>query len=410
MLTNKYGLYTMIMSLSLLLIPAQIMSQNGELEEIEKNADILNEKAQKLSETAEKLHLKFESPFENGFSALNHNMSDEYNAKLGLYLDDINFEEAYEKHYPENYGVLVSGVISGGNAKRAGLLRGDIIMEFDGEKVRFEEHLMNLRDGKKIGDVVEIVYFRNEKVFKTSLTFSPEIEDEDLEIGEKSLKSIKEKKLSPGFGGGGPYVTTIKYDFSSINNFLTANGFGKITSSNLITFGGGGSGNVGNGWFIGGHGGGMEMKEQIQVGEVGSGSSRKYQLDMAYGGVTITKKQAIYSKRFVLDAGILLGGGSMDLTLHQTGGNYLWDAAIDDSDNYSVNYRKDFFVYRPSVGLMVRIKNWMAIHGSVGYFGSYATTDDWSDEYFNFSVRPGTNKSPQIPNDISYSLGFWFGF
>lgn len=410
MLTNKYGLYTMIMSLSLLLIPAQIMSQDAELEEIEENAGILDERAQELSEKTEKLTLKFERSFENGFSAFNHHRADEYNAKLGLYIDDINFEEAYEKHYPENYGVLVSGVISGGNAKRAGLLRGDIIMEFDGEKVLFEEHLMNLRDGKKIGDVVEIVYFRNEKILKTSLTFSPEIEDEDLEIDEKSLKSTKKKKLSPGYGGGGPEVLMIDYDFSAINNFLTLNGFGEISSNSLITFGGGGMGNVGGGWFIGGLAAGLEMYQQIKIAGDDPGF-RKYNLELSFGGVTITKKHAIYSKRFVLDAGIMLGGGTMKFTMHQTDGNYSWGEAINGSDSYSVNYKKDFFTFRPSVGLMVRIKNWMAIHGSIGYFGTYATTEEWSDDYFEFTVQPASSKSsPPLPNDLSYSLSFWFGF
>ena len=71
--------------------------------------------------------------------------------KLGVYLEDMDFEDAYEMHYPECYGVLISSVISGGNAHKAGLTDNDIIMEFDGEQIRYEDHLVNLRNTKKIG-------------------------------------------------------------------------------------------------------------------------------------------------------------------------------------------------------------------------------------------------------------------
>ena len=83
--------------------------------------------------------------------------------KLGIYLENLDFEKVYEKHYPNNYGVLVTGVVSGGNADRAGILKGDILMEFDSELIRFEDHLLNLRDGKAHGDSATVKVFRNEK-------------------------------------------------------------------------------------------------------------------------------------------------------------------------------------------------------------------------------------------------------
>ena len=72
--------------------------------------------------------------------------SDPNKVKLGLYLEDLDFETAYEMHYPDSYGVLVTSVISGSNSHKAGLTDNDIIMEFDGEKVRFENHLLSLRN------------------------------------------------------------------------------------------------------------------------------------------------------------------------------------------------------------------------------------------------------------------------
>jgi len=49
---------------------------------------------------------------------------------LGVYLADMTFQDAYEMHYDYNYGVLLSGVVPGGGAQQAGLMKGDIIMEF----------------------------------------------------------------------------------------------------------------------------------------------------------------------------------------------------------------------------------------------------------------------------------------
>lgn len=333
---------------------------------------------------------------------------DERGVKLGLYLDDLDFEEAYERHYPENYGVLITGVVKGGNADRAGLVKGDIIMEFDGEKVRFEDHLISLRDTKHVGDSAQVKFFRNEKILTTKIYFLPPAPEVD-----KKGKVISKKKLSPGFGGGGFQALVIDYDFPEIREYLQLNGFKDLNSGYLAAWGGGGMGTIGKGWFIGGMGGGLTNEQKIQV--LASDSSligyRKYRLDFGYGGATITKKYPLFTERLVLDFSIMLGGGGVNLTVSQTDGDFSWGNQVDKGDTYSVTYKKNFFAYRPSVGLLIRIKNWVGIHGSVGYFGTYVTDKSWTDELFDFTVTPAAGKSsPDLPNSLSYSLGFWFGF
>ena len=88
---------------------------------------------------------------------------------MGVYLDDLNFEDAYEMHYDYNYGVLLDGVVKGGPADKAGLMENDIIMEFDGVKARYEDRLRSLIKSKNVGNSVKVKYFRDEKIMTTTL-------------------------------------------------------------------------------------------------------------------------------------------------------------------------------------------------------------------------------------------------
>lgn len=323
--------------------------------------------------------------------------------KFDAYLKDMDFEKAYEKHYPYNYGVLVTGVEYGGNSQKAGLIKGDIIMKMDGEKVLYEDHLIGLRNSKKIGDTVTLKIFRNEKLLEKTITFSPPYKDKD-EDGDDHDE--EKKKLSVGYVGGGPAFYHIDFDFSGINTLLQLNGFDSMNDGYVVAYGGFGMGNVGKGWFIGGLGASYDRSEQILVPDT-TGVYRSYDFNSSFGGVTITKKIPLFTKNIVLDFGMMLGHGETSISINQTSGDFTWDEEIEGGENYSLHYKKSYLAYRPEVGLLVRIKSWVGIHGSVGYFGSYSKDNKWTDQNFDFTVD-GT--SPNTPNGLSYSLGIWFGF
>ena len=333
----------------------------------------------------------------------NYDNDYEANPKLGAYIDDMDFEDAYTMHYPYCYGVYIDDVTTGGNADRAGLVEGDIIMEFDGEKVRFEDHLLQLRDSKNIGDTVTIKIFRNEQEIETQLTFTapkPKIEKEVKHY--PGMK--KDRKQHPGYGGGGPELILLDSDFAGINKILEANGFDGLTDTYMPLFGGYGMGNVGNGWFIGGGGYGYEKIQKISI----DGGTRRYEYSVGFGGMTVNKKIALM-KNVVVDLGLLVGGGEASLELRQTDGDYSWDDDFDDNPSYySLKYRKKFMAYRPSAGMLIRVLPWMGIHGSVGYLGSYSFNDDWKDDYFKYTVK-SEGDSPKVFDGLSYSLGVWFG-
>lgn len=57
-------------------------------------------------------------------------------AWLGVYIQEVSPEIAKAMGLPEPFGALVTEVLSGSPAEKAGLKRGDIIIEFDGKKVK----------------------------------------------------------------------------------------------------------------------------------------------------------------------------------------------------------------------------------------------------------------------------------
>ncbi|NOZ74264.1 MAG: PDZ domain-containing protein [FCB group bacterium] len=352
-----------------------------------------------------------QSQLENAFqdlenTSINMNLNDDSreNLQFGLYLENLDFEEAYERHYPYNYGVLVSGVVNGGNADRAGIVKGDIIMEFDGEKVRYEDHLLSLRDSKKFGDTVALTIFRNENIIERSLTFSPRAPKTRI---YKDGKMITEKsRISPGYGGGGPLFVSVDFDFPEVSKLLVANGFDALTGKPVTFYGGYGMGNVGHGLFIGGGGAGFTADQQIQK-SAGTGYKR-YLLESGYGGVMIHKKKALFTKKLVLDLGLLLGGGSTSITVSSTDGGFSWNSDIENNINSeSFKYQKDYFVYQPSIGVLVRITDWFGIDANVGYMGTYAKENSWKEANFDFSIDDG---NPELFNSLSYSVGLWFGY
>ncbi len=333
--------------------------------------------------------------------------------KLGLYIEDLDFEKAYQMHYPNCYGVLVTGVVSGGNADRAGLVKDDIIMEFAGQKVRYESHLLNLRDSQKTGDTVQVTFFRNEDILTTELTFT-EIEGKDSHYYEDEvIKFGKGHKLTPGYGGGFVEATRIDYNFDIINNLIAGYGFGPV--SDAIFIGGGGMGNIGNGWFIGGKGAGFKYNRNISyltaipnIPDSTLNVKRTLNIESGFGGVTVVKKVALFSNRVVLDMGTLIGGGSTFIEIAQTDGDYSWEGTdLNNGINWYAKYEKSYLVINPSVGLLVRINNWLGVHGSYGYLYTWSIDDQWREQPFDFDVSGG---SPDAPSGASASVGVWFGF
>jgi serine protease Do len=77
-----------------------------------------------------------------------------------------NVTEEYSQVYALPVGVYVSQVTTGGGADNAGIKAGDVIIEFDGDKITSMEQLTQLIKQHAVGDKVSIRVIRNGKAAK----------------------------------------------------------------------------------------------------------------------------------------------------------------------------------------------------------------------------------------------------
>jgi serine protease Do len=81
--------------------------------------------------------------------------------QLGVFLRDLDEATAKEKKLPTTDGALVDRVESGSAAEKAGLRSGDVIVEFDGERVRTVAQLRRLITESRPGKGMFVTVVRN---------------------------------------------------------------------------------------------------------------------------------------------------------------------------------------------------------------------------------------------------------
>ncbi len=347
--------------------------------------------------------------------------------KMGVYLSDLDFQDAYEMHYPACYGVYVSGVVQGGPSDEAGIIKDDIIMEFDGKKVKFEDHLVTLIKSKNIGDEVEVVLFRSEEILSTKVilgTLHPKKEKDIIITKDGKIK----KKYSVGDGGGSWFPIWFMPDFKDFNGMLAELDFQEETFSEkgFLIHGGGGQGNVGKGWFIGGMGAGYSNKETtkhdwthfIDSLEVTNTISRTAEYEIGFGGVTLDKRFAL-SKKIIGSVGMMLGWGNTQYKIQQHDknqelGNFDFNedlnAQMDDYYDYvsTLKMKNDYILVQPKFMLMYRILDWLSFRAEAGYMLSYSAKG-WQGVWNGESVK--VENEPKLDLDgLTLVIGPWFGF
>jgi len=80
---------------------------------------------------------------------------------LGIAIQDLTPE--LSKYFKVNDGVLVSQVFTNGPAKKAGLMRGDVIVEFDGKKIKKYRELQSIVATTPVNKVVSVKVIRKGK-------------------------------------------------------------------------------------------------------------------------------------------------------------------------------------------------------------------------------------------------------
>ncbi|MBU3188660.1 trypsin-like peptidase domain-containing protein [Clostridium bowmanii] len=89
---------------------------------------------------------------------------------IGISCRDITAD--ISKQYNMPVGVYVSQIKEFSAAEKSGITSGDIIVKFDGKKIKTVDELNKIKGTHKSGDVVKIELVRNSKTVKINLTLS----------------------------------------------------------------------------------------------------------------------------------------------------------------------------------------------------------------------------------------------
>ena len=418
-----HGALAIVMTFAVsLLIASPAFAQGGTTIQIDFAQDLEQELEDVAMEVQEVLD---EIGVETGINIHIEDDDNDSRPKLGVYLSDMDFEDAYKMRYPYAHGVLVNGTVNNGAADKAGIIEDDIIMFFDGSKVRYEDHLVRLIRSKNFGDQVKLVFRRDEAIDSAVVTFTAPVKKEkgtSLEMHDEDQKQ-KKRKNSRGYGGGGFTPMLVQDEFVDVVDLMTELGLSStpFRSEGIVLWGGSGQGYVGNGWFLGGFGNGGGLSKTVSYPDGVTPTStveRDITFAMGFGGLTIEKRLAPFSWA-VIGGGVGIGGGGIDLSVTQRDAEFTWTGLgteLLNTKSTSVNFTKNYAIVHPRASVMLKLTSWMRLKAEYGYMYGYAFTDGWKTTLGGGSIDEKDKSyelvgSPDTELQAStVSLGLWFGF
>ena len=113
---------------------------------------------------------------------------------LGVRIQDVTKEIADVEKLDQPRGALVASVAENSPSDKAGVKAGDIILEFNGERIQEMKQLPIIVARTKVGKKVTVKIWRNKKEIVKSITLGRLETSEDFKVSEKS-KPEKEKTI-----------------------------------------------------------------------------------------------------------------------------------------------------------------------------------------------------------------------
>jgi len=337
--------------------------------------------------------------------------------QLGVFLENLDFETAYKRHYDYTYGVLVTNIIPGSPAARAGLMQDDIIMELDGNEIQYNAQVERLLAGKQGGDLISVRYFRDEQVRTTEVTLeatttAPEPERVDVRRRPR-FRIFSDDTGDGGFGFNASWFTP---DHEEISNLITDMGFADVLSDAPVD----GLSDDGfmmrgfqlqfegdNGWYWGILRNAYKVERRRSV--PATNTIRQLDYKLGYWGFNLDKRVR-FLETFLLDGGIMLGWGSYDIKLLESINNPDWvnlNSQLESGLNNYTELKKRYLIAQPSAALYINLTDWVGLQGRLGYLYGYPLHSGWEAEVIgeNFEVP----NSPETElQGYTYSLGVWF--
>ena len=105
---------------------------------------------------------------------------------LGVRIQDVTKEIAEVENLDEPRGALVASVAENSPSDKAGVKAGDIILEFDGEKIQEMKELPIIVAKTEVGKRVDVKIWRNKKEITKKITLGRLETSEEFKVTEKS--------------------------------------------------------------------------------------------------------------------------------------------------------------------------------------------------------------------------------
>ena len=105
---------------------------------------------------------------------------------LGVRIQDVTKEIAEVEKLNEPRGALVASVADGSPSDKAGVKAGDIILEFNGEKIQEMKQLPLIVARTEVGKKVKVKIWRNKKEITKVITLGRLETSEDFKVSDKS--------------------------------------------------------------------------------------------------------------------------------------------------------------------------------------------------------------------------------
>jgi len=115
---------------------------------------------------------------------------------LGVTIQQVTPELGRQFGHPEPNGALISDIMSGSPAEKAGLKRGDVIIEFNGRTVRDAETLRNMVAQSKIGTHARLKVVRGGRQIFIDAVIGELPKDSAMAIPEKSKEELRDNALA----------------------------------------------------------------------------------------------------------------------------------------------------------------------------------------------------------------------
>ncbi|MCP5061148.1 MAG: hypothetical protein GY936_01625, partial [Ignavibacteriae bacterium] len=131
--------------------------------------------------------------------------------------------------------------------------------------------------------------------------------------------------------------------------------------------------------------------DNLRFGGIGFGGSQSslntvgdFENEIIYslsGGAFTVEYTMPFIKNIALSAGLMLGGGGLDINVYQNNGSFDWNTVWDDVkdnrqiSNKSVSMRNSFYLVSPTLNVDIPINRFIALRGGLGY--QFAFGDSW---------------------------------